>query len=207
MNVSPKHQHSKRVTYFAIMVEFSLLFAGVAILRVALNLNFPNEPIWFWVLFPFAILRTSKLFAYDVVMEGIRSHFAQTAPDPTGAGDSTFPRTDRGPHLEAFGELLCCPICVGTHVSAFLTYGLLLVPPVAELAVAVLGGIGVAELLNSLMELLEWAAQVCRETAGALAHEREAEEQASEFVDLERKQRAAGDGSGDNHFDHGRFLN
>jgi len=114
----------------------------------------------------FATLRLGRLIAYDLVMEPIRAPFAHSVPDGTGAGESVEP-TGKGAML-SLGQLITCPICAGTWVAAVLVIALYSWPGPTRVFIAALGTIGIAELLNSVVEALCWTGQENRARAGVL---------------------------------------
>ena len=73
------------------------------------------------------------------------------------------------PECRAVGELIACPICAGTWISAFLVYGLEVAPRPTCGLLAIVGATGLAELLNALTEMLGWGGQAARERAGTEA--------------------------------------
>jgi hypothetical protein len=118
------------------------------------------------VLLSLATLRLGRLIAYDLVTEPIRAPFAQTVPDETGAGDSV---EARGSGMQrALGQLISCPICAGTWVAAILVYALIALPQPTRIFLALTAAIGLAEILNSLIEALCWSGQNARTQAGSL---------------------------------------
>ena len=118
------------------------------------------------VLLGFATLRLGRLIAYDLITEPIRLPFARTVPDETGAGDSVEPK---GSGIQrALGQLLSCPICSGTWAGAILVYGLYAWPGPTRVVITILGVVGIAEVLNSLIEALSWSGQQSRTQAGAI---------------------------------------
>jgi len=118
------------------------------------------------VLLAFATLRMGRLIAYDLVMEPFRSPFARTVPDETGAGESVEPK---GAGVQrALGQLLSCPICAGTWASAVLVFSLYTWPGPARIFITVLGAIGIAEMLNALLEFLCWTGQQARTQTGMI---------------------------------------
>jgi len=112
----------------------------------------------------FAVYRLGRLVAYDVVMEPLRRPFTRTVPDPTGAGDTVEPYGTGA--RKAIGQLISCPICAGTWVSAILVYGLYAYPGPARVFLAMTAAIGAAELLNSVTEIFCWSGQYARELTG-----------------------------------------
>ena len=110
-----------------------------------------------------AAFRLGRLVSYDRVMEPLRSPFAQTVPDPTGAGESVEPK-GAGWRRSA-GELLSCPICSGTWIATALLYGLEFAPGPTRVLMAIMSAMGLSEMLDSLTEWLCWNAQAARKQA------------------------------------------
>ena len=108
--------------------------------------------------------RAGHLIAYDKVAEPLRKPFTETQHDPSGAGDTVVPKGSGT--QKALGELVACPICVGTWVGAFLTYGLMFIPGPTRVLLAILSATGVAELLHGLGETLKWNGQLARNRSG-----------------------------------------
>lgn len=160
-------QHTvKRLAYAALSLTFL-----VSQLLVNWIHPFALPEMWAIVVLTFAAYRLGRMMSYDLIFETYRSPFVVTGPDPTGAGDTTFPRVENG-IVEALGNLLCCPICTATWVSALLLDLYQFVPVLVlglSLIFALAGG---AELLGATTEFLEWRGQAAREDAGALARER-----------------------------------
>ncbi len=118
-----------------------------------------------FILLGLATYRLGRLVSYDRVMEPFRSPFARTVPDPTGAGESVEPRGDgiRG----AIGQLISCPICSGTWISAGLVALLVWFPAVVRFFLWMTAAIAFAEILQSISEALTWSGQLNRTRAGA----------------------------------------
>lgn len=109
--------------------------------------------------------RMGRLVSYDLVFQNYRALFTETVPDPTGAGDTVAP-TGQG-WRRAIGELIACPICAGTWISAGLVYGMELLPGPTRALMTIMSGIGLAELVNAATEYLQWNGQAARERAGS----------------------------------------
>ena len=107
-----------------------------------------------------ASFRVGRMIAFEGVAAPIREPFTETRPDASGAGQ-TVVATGRGAR-RVFGELVSCPICVGTWVAAGLVYGLHLLPRPTRIFLTILGTTGVAELCYSLTEALDWNARAAR---------------------------------------------
>lgn len=111
-----------------------------------------------------ATFRMGRLTAYDEVTEPIREPFAETVEDPSGAGMTTEPQGTGVRRV--LGELVTCPICVGTWAAAAMVYGLRVAPAPTLLFMAIMSAAGATEVLNSAVEAMEWTAQVRRDEAG-----------------------------------------
>jgi hypothetical protein len=111
-----------------------------------------------------AAYRLGRLVSYDKVFETERLAVAVTVPDPTGAGETTMPRGSGA--RQALGELVCCPICAGTWISAFLLYGHRLFPEFTRNVVTIMSAMGAAELINAVTEGMQWTGEAMRKQAG-----------------------------------------
>ncbi|MGE5138142.1 MAG: DUF1360 domain-containing protein, partial [Rudaea sp.] len=152
----------KRISYVLLSGSFVLGLATFALLHSQTQIT----PLLIAEL-AFAVYRLGRMVSFDKVFETYRLPFVKTIPDPTGAGDTT---AARGHGLrQAIGELICCPICAGTWVAAVLVVGLNVLPTVSSLFITIFAVIGLAELLNSATEYLEWNGQMAREYAGTIA--------------------------------------
>lgn len=165
MAVSDQKTVERRLTYSALSAAFMSVFALFHLLtRRKREVRLTPMDL---AMMGFATYRLGRLVAYDKVMEAFRSMFAQTVPDPSGAGESVEPRRGSGVQ-EAIGELLCCPICVGTWVAAGLVYALQLAPRPARVFLSITSAIGIAELLNAATEAFSWFGQAARDEAGLI---------------------------------------
>ena len=113
----------RRSTYVALIGLFVSLFAAFS--TRLMRGRGEVKPLDL-ALLSMATFRAGRMIAYDQVLGPVREPFTETRPDESGAGDTTVPE-GRGAQ-RALGELLSCPICVGTWVAAILTYGLHLLP-------------------------------------------------------------------------------
>lgn len=116
------------------------------------------------VLLSFAVFRLGHLVSYDRVMEPLRRPFTETLPDPTGSGETV---EARGTGVrQSIGQLICCPICVGTWISAGLVYLLYLWPDPVRVFLTMSAAVGAAEMLNAGFEAWQWTGQNQRTQAG-----------------------------------------
>ncbi len=109
--------------------------------------------------------RIGRLVAYERVSEPLRQPFTQVIQDESGAGD-TVVAGGRG-FRWVLGELLSCPICIGTWAAAGLVYSLHLAPRPTRVLLAVMSSTGVAQVLNESTEALSWSGRAARHQAGS----------------------------------------
>jgi len=121
------------------------------------------------VLRPFDLLllgltsfRIGRMIAFEGVAAPLREAFTETQVDDSGAGQ-TVVAAGRGP-VFVIGELMSCPICMGTWVAAGLVYGMHLFPRPTRVLLAIMSTTGVAEVCYAVTEALEWNAQAARRT-------------------------------------------
>jgi hypothetical protein len=107
-----------------------------------------------------ASFRIGRMVAFEGVAAPLREPFTDTRPDGSGAGH-TVVASGTGAR-RVLGELVSCPICLGTWVAAGLVYGLQLMPRPTRLLMAVMSTTGVAELIYSVTEALDWTARAAR---------------------------------------------
>lgn len=108
--------------------------------------------------------RIGRMIAFERVGEPIREEFTATVPDESGA-DETVVARGRGVRW-AIGELLSCPLCVGTWAALALSIGMMVLPGPTRFLVRVLAIAGIAELNYVAVERLEWSARAARQAAG-----------------------------------------
>jgi hypothetical protein len=115
------------------------------------------------VLLGLSTYRTGRLVAFERVTAPLREPFTETRPDDTGSGEVVVARGSGVQRV--LGELISCPVCVGTWVAAGLVYGLHLAPRPTRVFLAILSTTGAAELLNCTAEALGWAGRAARKDA------------------------------------------
>ncbi len=111
-----------------------------------------------------AAYRGGRLVAYDDVGAPLRAPFTRTHADGSGAGQ-TVDAAGNGPRA-VIGELISCPTCAGTWITAGLVYGLRIWPVPVRLLLTILATTGIAELLDGLVETLSWTGRAAREQVG-----------------------------------------
>jgi hypothetical protein len=151
------------------------------------------------VLLSLAVYRLGRLVAYDRVMEPLRQFFARTIPDPTGAGDTTEARGEG--IQQSIGQLVTCPVCVGTWIAAGLVYLLYLFPSPVRVFLAMTAVAGAAELLVAVTEALCWTGQYGRVMSGYKMREQERQQ----YMQIELpNQNNKADAVQDQHYYHSR---
>ncbi len=143
--------------FLAIMAAFSARLSGR---HETLDIR-PFE----LVLLSLSTYRTGRLVAFERVTAPLREPFTETRPDDSGAGEVVVARGSGTRRV--LGELVSCPVCVGTWVAAGLVYGLHLTPRPTRVYLAVMGTTGAAELLNCSAEALGWLGRAARKDAGS----------------------------------------
>jgi hypothetical protein len=111
-----------------------------------------------------ASFRVGRMIAFEGVAAPLREPFTVTQPDPSGVGQTVVAAGEGTRRV--FGELVSCPICVGTWVAAGLVYGTHLLPRPTRLFLSIMATTGVAELCYSLTEVLDWNARAARRRCG-----------------------------------------
>jgi hypothetical protein len=170
MSIDKDAVRQQRLTYTTLTGIFLSLFAGFHLFtrrKDALTSGRQGLAPFDLALLGLSVFRLGRMVSYDLVMEAFRSPFTETVPDPTGAGLTVAPQG--AGWRRAVGELIGCPICAGTWISAFLAYGLEIAPRPTRTLLTIVGATGLAELLNALTEMLGWGGQASRERAGTEA--------------------------------------
>jgi len=104
--------------------------------------------------------RTGRLLAYERVAAPLRAPVTEVVPDGSGAGE-TVVAAGSGWRW-TLGELVSCPICIGTWVAAGLVYGLHLAPRPTRVFLAIMSATGVAQVLTETTEALTWTGRAAR---------------------------------------------
>jgi Protein of unknown function (DUF1360) len=112
-----------------------------------------------------ATFRAGRVAAYERVTEPLRAAVTETVPDEYDAGENVV--AEGTGVRKAIGELVSCPICIGTWVASGLVYGLRTAPGPTRLVAAILGVSGLAEMLNAATEALSWTGQAARKQSGS----------------------------------------
>ncbi len=110
-----------------------------------------------------ATYRSGRLLAYERVAAPLREPLTETVPDGSGAGESVVATGDGW--RWTLGELVSCPVCVGTWVAAGLVYGLHLAPRPTRVYLTVMSTTGLAQLLSETTEALTWSSRSARKQA------------------------------------------
>jgi hypothetical protein len=117
------------------------------------------------LLIALATFRAGRVTAFERVTEPFRDPVTETVPDAYEAGEYVI--AEGTGVRKAIGELVSCPICVGTWVASGLVYGLRIAPGPTRLVAAILGVSGLAEMFNAATEALSWSSQAARKQSGS----------------------------------------
>jgi hypothetical protein len=162
-NMKSSPAGERRATYQALSSFFVTSFAGFAFYEARRGKDLDIKPFDL-VQLALASYRLGRMVSYDKVFEPYRAPFTRTVPDPSGEGMTVVSKGSG--RRQAIGELIACPICAGTWISAGLVYGLALAPRIVRPFLAIMSSIGAAELLDAATEALQWTGQLAREQAG-----------------------------------------
>ncbi len=154
----------QRLTYVAFSGIFLAIFAIFNLFHNKKNKDFNLRPFDF-VLLGLSTFRLGRLVAFEHVMEPYRAPFTETVPDQTGAGENVEPKGTGW--RRAVGELISCPICMGTWIAAGLVYALQIMPRPTRVFMTIMGTIGLGELFHRLTEALCWIGSAARKQAGS----------------------------------------
>ncbi len=119
------------------------------------------------VMLGLATYRSGRLLAYERVAAPLREPITETVPDGSGAGESVVATGDGW--RWTLGELVSCPVCVGTWVAAGLVYGLHLAPRPTRVYLTVMSATGLAQILSETTEALTWSSRSARKQAAPAA--------------------------------------
>lgn len=181
LSKSQKQEYATKLTMISLFLSTFAWFVARLSIRQKNNEQFEIKPFDL-LLLGFATLRLGRMVSYDRVAEPLRQPFTTTIPDPTGAGETVEPRGSG--FQRSLGQLLCCPICVGTWIAAGLVYGLHTLPKATRMFISILGTIGFAEVLNAITEALSWSGQLARTMAGAQLDKRNSDPKAETINNL-----------------------
>jgi len=110
--------------------------------------------------------RTGRLLAFERVAQPLREPVTETVPDGSGAGEAVV-AAGKGWRW-TLGELVSCPVCIGTWVAAGLVYGLHLAPRPTRVLMAIMSSTGVAQILTEATETLAWTGRAARKQSAPI---------------------------------------
>ncbi len=154
-----RDQPRERATYLTLVGLFLGLFAAFSKRERDEQRPLAIGPLDL-ALLRLATFRAGRLAAYDRVTEPLRAPLTETRQDEYGAGENVVAAGSGA--RKAIGEMVSCPTCVGTWVSAGLVYGLRVAPRPTRLFLGMMGAMGLAELLDSANEAMSWAGKAAR---------------------------------------------
>jgi hypothetical protein len=164
MSIDARDDQENRATKLTLIGAFLALLAAFSARAASRGAPVEIRPFDL-VLLGLATFRTGRLVAYERVAEPLREPVTETRPDDTGVGETVVAKGTGA--QRALGELLSCPICVGTWAAAGLVYGLHLAPRPTRVFLGIMSAAGVAELLQCSNEALAWMGRAARKHAGS----------------------------------------
>ena len=161
---TPDPQQRERLAYVT-LVSLFLGLLGIFVSRERKERQAFDPQPRDVVLIALATFRAGRVAAYERVTEPFRDPVTETVPDEYDAGENVV--AEGTGVRKAIGELVSCPICVGTWVASGLVYGLRIAPGPTRLVAAILGVSGLAEMLNAATEAMSWSGQAARKQSGS----------------------------------------
>ncbi|MCZ7551536.1 MAG: hypothetical protein B6D39_01330 [Anaerolineae bacterium UTCFX2] len=161
---------SRRTEYQTKLFLAGLFLAAFAVFILTQNARQFSPSIFDLALLSLATFRLGRMVAYDTVFEPLRAPFCVTVPDSTGAGDTVEPKGTGARY--AMGQLLSCPLCSGTWISAGLIYALYFLPTPTRAFLFIIAAVAIAEMLGSVTEALSWSGQLARARSGAVLNQK-----------------------------------
>lgn len=152
-------QSKNRVWYFLFTVLFCL---EVAFAASHADLILSLQPLQI-ILAAFATYRLAHTISHNGVSEWFRFPFIDEAKSTSGYGKVLQAKAG---WKTGFAELMCCPICSGTHSAMILLLVYSFFPSVGTILIYGLGIAGVFELVHWMGQSFEWSANKDREKAG-----------------------------------------
>jgi len=171
----PQDPKSRRQDSIAKLVLIVIFLGGLGVLAWVVEkggngLQLTDLSLVDIVLIGIATFRLGRMISYDRVMDPLRAPFTRVVADSSGEGKTVAPR---GTGVrQTIGQLISCPICVGTWVAAFLVLMMLAAPRGTRVFLYVIAAVGLAEILNSLTETLCWAGRSGRSMSGLAIQKR-----------------------------------
>jgi hypothetical protein len=162
MAANQRQQTQEKATYLTLIGIFLGIFAAFSKREQDRHRGLELSPMDLTLL-GLSTYRIGRLAAFDQVTRPLREPLTETQPDQYGTSETVVAQ---GSGVQkALGELVACPTCVGTWAAAFLVYALRLAPKPTRLFLAFMGATGLAELLDSANEALNWTGSAERKQA------------------------------------------
>ncbi len=162
MASADQEQTREQATYLTLIGIFLGIFAAFSKREQGRHRAVELSPMDL-ALLGLSTFRIGRLTAFDQVAAPLRQPFTETEIDEYGTSETVVAK---GAGVQkALGGLLSCPTCVGTWAAALLVYALRLAPRPTRLFLGFMGATGLAELLNSANEALNWTGTAKRKQA------------------------------------------
>jgi hypothetical protein len=139
------------LTFFVAVILLSILMAQTSLSMVEL------------VILGLATVRLARTLSFNTVADFIRKPFTKVIHDDCNAGDCVVPCGTGWRYM--IGELLACPICIGTWSALVL----LLTWRFSHIPVYVFAIAGLSEAFHWLFDVLEWTGRAMRCISGLIS--------------------------------------
>ena len=157
-----QEQTREQATYLTLIGLFLGVFAAFSKREQERHRGVELSPMDL-ALLALSTFRIGRLAAFDQVAAPVREPLTETQLDDYGTSETVVAK---GAGIQkALGELVSCPTCVGTWAAALLVYALRLAPRPTRLFLGFMGATGLAELLNSANEAMNWTGSAKRKQA------------------------------------------
>ena len=159
-------EHDKQISHAAKLTFMGIFVAGMGAFsaQIARRRDTVGLSPFDLLLLGLSTYRTGRMVAYERIAQPLREPVTETKPDFTGVGETVVAK-GHGVQL-AIGELVSCPICVGTWAAAAMVYGLHFAPQPTRVVLSIMGATGAAELMYETSEALGWVGRAARRQCG-----------------------------------------
>lgn len=146
----------------AVLIGISLLYLVETVLVRGVSLDLSS-----WLMLGLAASFIGRAVAYLAIFDWLRAPLTVVEAHSSGAGEDVEPRYYTG-WRSALGEMICCPVCVGTHAALVLLMLVKVDRAWGLVMITALSASAVAWLVSWATEWVEWSKHQARETTGAL---------------------------------------
>jgi hypothetical protein len=122
----------------------------------------------YWVLVSLATVTIAHTISFYNVGKWFRDPLTETTKDTAGGIEGVEPKPGLHPILQVVAELICCPICAGTHGATLMLLAFTINPSFGWALAAAAALSTVNMLLHWVSEKLQWEGRLAVERQGTL---------------------------------------